>query len=199
MFESVYIDWTSPNTFSPPVHPQNISSALDFQDVQRSPPSAILLDAHSSQTTQLDSIPYLCRLLAPSKIVTGPRRCLGSSLLSTRVLTRRLACAGTSSSRTALGHLPSRLRTSADRGISMRARRRRDPVPQSSNATSARSTWWRKPSFCFQMTSSLPSLVAVSYRSPRCPARKGCRPNNYRISSRPRDTSSLAVSPWRLW
>jgi hypothetical protein len=48
--------------------------------------------------------------------------------------------AGTSSSRIALGSLPSRLRTSADQGTSMRAhRRRRDPVPQSSNVTSTRS------------------------------------------------------------
>ncbi|KAF8502934.1 hypothetical protein F5888DRAFT_1125764 [Russula emetica] len=48
--------------------------------------------------------------------------------------------AGTSSSRLALGSLPSRLRTSVDQGTSMRARRRRrDPVPQSSNVTSARS------------------------------------------------------------
>jgi len=53
----VMLSWTSPNTFSPPVDPKNVSSALDCQDVQRSSPSVLLLDAQPSWTTQLDSLP----------------------------------------------------------------------------------------------------------------------------------------------
>ena len=53
----VMSSWASPTTFSPPVHPPSVSSALDYQDVQRSPPSVLLLDAQPSRTMQLDSLP----------------------------------------------------------------------------------------------------------------------------------------------
>ena len=123
----VVSSWTSQNTFTPPVHPQSVSSAL-----QRSSPSALLLDAQPSRTTRLDSLP----LSIPAHLEDRGR--------STAVLGSRHkgidSEAGSSSSRIALGSLPSRLRTSADQGTSMRARhRRRDPVRQSSNITSARS------------------------------------------------------------
>ena len=120
--------WASPTTFSPPVHPPTVSSALDCQDVQRSPPSVILLDAQPSRTTQLDS--SLCRFppTGTSRIVAGPRRCL---VLGTRVLIRRLAphLVGLHG---ALGSLPL-YSTSADQVTSMQARRRQR------NVTSARS------------------------------------------------------------
>ena len=123
---------TSPNTFSPPVHPQSVSSALDCQDVQRSSPSVLPLDAQPSRTTQLDSLP----LSIPSHFEDCGRP---TAVLVSRHKGIDLE-AGSSSSQTVLGSIPSRLRTSADQGTSMRARhRRRDFVPQSSNVTSARS------------------------------------------------------------
>ncbi|KAI0274010.1 hypothetical protein BGY98DRAFT_997080, partial [Russula aff. rugulosa BPL654] len=124
---------TSRNTFSPQVQHQSVSSALDCQDVQRSPPSVSLLDAQASQTTQLDSFPL--SISTHLEDCGRPTAVLGSSRqkgIGSEV--------GTSSSRTALRSLPSRFCTSADQGTSMRARRRqRDPVPQSSTVTSARS------------------------------------------------------------
>ncbi|KAF8502928.1 hypothetical protein F5888DRAFT_1125714 [Russula emetica] len=159
--------------------------------------------------------------------------------------------AGTSSSRTALGSLPSRLHTSVDQGTSMRARRRRrDPVPQSGNVTSARSdlapeaflsssddfpvTTSRSNGLPLSQVSNLPdvslarkdaktqAVKRIPKSMPRPPpsrlvpelldqaiiqsdkafldeddppcasgkARKGRSPNDYRISSRPRDTLS---------
>jgi hypothetical protein len=159
--------------------------------------------------------------------------------------------AGTSSSRTALGSLPPRLHTSVDQGTSMQAhRRRRDPVPQSSNVTSARSdlapeaflsssddfpiTTSRSNGLPLSQVSNLPdvslarkdakthAVKRIPKSMPRPPssrlvpelldeaiiqsdkasldeddppcasgkARKGRSPNDYRISSRPRDTSS---------
>ena len=97
-------------------------------DVRRSSPSVLLLDAQPSRTTQLDFLP----LSIPSDLEDCGR--------PTAVFWSRHkgidSKAGTSSSRTALGSLPSRSRTSADQGTSMRARRcQRDPVPQSSNVT----------------------------------------------------------------
>jgi hypothetical protein len=159
--------------------------------------------------------------------------------------------AGTSSSRTALGSLPSRLRTSADQSTSMLPRRRRrDPVPQSSNVTRAQSdlaleaflsssddlpiTTFRNGGLPLSQISNLPGVTLarkgaktqavkrIPKSMPRSPlsrlapesldqafvqsdeasldeddppcasgkARKGCRPNDGRISSRTRDTSS---------
>jgi hypothetical protein len=240
----VVSSWTSPNTFSPPVHPPpSVSSALDCQDAQRSSPSVSLLDAQPSRTTQLDSLP----LLIPAHLEDcgRPTAVLGSRHKGID------SEAGSSSSRTALRSLPSRLRTSADQGTSMRARRRqRDPVPQSNKVTSARSDLapeaFRSSSDDFPITTSrssglplcqIPNLPDVSLArkdattqavkripksmpqpppsrlvpksldqpfiqsdeasidedDPLCAsgkARKGRRPNEYRISSRPRDTSS---------
>jgi hypothetical protein len=120
---------TSPNTFSPPVR-RSVSSALDCQDVQRSPPSVLLLDTQPTRTTQLDSLP----LSIPARLEDRGR--------STAVLGSRhkgIDSEAGSSRRTASVTLPSRLRTSADQSISMRTRhRRRDPVPQSSNVTTVR-------------------------------------------------------------
>jgi hypothetical protein len=120
----VMSSWTSPNTFSPPVLPSSVSSVLDCQDVQRSSPSVSLLDAQPSRTTQLDSLPlsisaHLEDRGRPTAVLGSRHKGIDSE-------------AGTSSSRTALRSLPSRLRTSADQGTSMRARRRqRDSGPQS--------------------------------------------------------------------
>jgi hypothetical protein len=130
----VMSSWTSPNTFLPPVHPPSVSSALDSQDVQRSfeTPSVLPLDAQPSRTTQLDSLP----LSIPAHLEDRgrPTAVLGSGHKGIDLK------AGTSSSRTALGSLSSRLRTSADQGTSMLPRRRRrNPVPQSSNVTRAQS------------------------------------------------------------
>jgi hypothetical protein len=242
----VMSSWTSPNTFLPPVHTPSISSALDCQDVQRSSPSVLLLDAQPSRTTQLDSLP----LSIPSHLEDcgRPTAVLGSKGIDSE--------AGTSSSRTALGSLPSRLHTSADRGTSMRARRRqREPVPQSSNVTSARSdlapeaflsssddsliTTSRSSGLPLSQIYNLPdvplarkdaktrAVKSILKSMPRPPpsrlvpesldqvftqsdeasldeddppcasgkARKGCRPNDYRISPRPRDTSSPDCFP----
>ena len=92
------------------------------------------VDAQPSQTTQL----YSLLLSIPAHLEDCGK--------STAVLRSRHeginSEAGTSSSRTALGSLPSGsgLGGSVDRGTSMRARRRRrDPVPQSSLVTSVRS------------------------------------------------------------
>jgi hypothetical protein len=235
------------NTFSPPVHPPSISSALDCQDVQRSSRSVLPLDAQPSRTTQLNSLP----LSIPARLEDCGR--------TTAVLGSRHKGidteAGTSSSQTVLGSLPSRLRTSADQGTLMRARRRRrDPVPQSSNVTSARSdlapeasllssdylpiTMSRSSGLPLSQISNLPGVslarkdaktlavkripelmsrpppsrlvpdsellpvdqpfiqsdeASLDEDDPPCPsgkARKGRRPDDYRISSRPRDTSS---------
>ncbi|KAF8502909.1 hypothetical protein F5888DRAFT_1123964 [Russula emetica] len=125
----VISSWTSPNAFSPPVHPPSVSSTL-----QRSSPSVLPPDTQPSRTMQLDSLP----LSIPAHLEDCGRP-TGTAVLGSRHKGIDSE-AGTSSSRTALGSLPSRLRTSAAQGTSMRARRRRrDPVPQSSNATSARS------------------------------------------------------------
>ena len=89
------------------------------------------LDVQPSQTTQLDplplSIPAQLRDRGKLAVVLGSRqRSIDSET-------------GTSSSRTALGYLLSRSRTSANQRNSMRPRRhRRDPVPESSNVPSAR-------------------------------------------------------------
>jgi hypothetical protein len=233
--------WSSPNTLSPPVHPPSVSSTLDCQDVQSSSPSVLLLDAQPSRTTQLNSLP----LSIPAHLEDRgkPTAVLGSRHKGIE------SEAGTSS-RTALGSLPSRLRTSADQGTSMRARRRRDPVPQSSNIISARSDLapeaFHSSSDDFFITTSRSSRVPLSQISnlpdvplalkdaktqivkritksmprplPSClvpelldqafirsdeasldeddspcasgKARKGRRPNDHRVSSRPRDTSS---------
>ena len=129
---------TSPNPLSesPPVHPPNISSALDCHDVQRSGPSVLLLDAQPSRAMQLGSLPsstpaHLEDCGRPTAALGSRHKSIDSDLE-----------AGTSSSRTALGSLASRFCTSesADQGTSMRARRRRrDPVPKASNIPSARS------------------------------------------------------------
>jgi hypothetical protein len=107
-----------------PAHHERLNPfSTDCQDVRRSSPSVLLLDAQPSRTTQLDSFP----LLIPSAVLGSRHKGIDSE-------------AGTSSSRTAPGSLPSRLRTSADQGTSMRARRRqRNAGPQSSNATSPQS------------------------------------------------------------
>jgi hypothetical protein len=219
------------------------TSALDCQDAQRSLPSVSLLDAEPSRTTQPDSLP----LSIPAHLEDCGK--------STAVLGSRHkgidSEAGTSSSRTALRSLPFRLRTSADQGTSMRARRRRrDLVPQSSNVTSARSdmapeafhlssddlpiTRSRSSGLPLSQISNLPDMslarkdakmqavMRIPKSMPRPPpsrlvpelldqafiesdeasldeddspcasgkAPKGSRPNDYRISSRPRDTSS---------
>jgi hypothetical protein len=224
--------WTSPNAFSPPVLPSSVSSALDCQDVQRSSPSAL-------RTTQLDLLPL--SIPAHLEDCGRPTAVLGSRHKGID------SDAGTSSSRTALRSLPSRLRTSADEGTSMWARRRRrDLVPQSSNVTSARSdkapeaflassddlpiTPSRSCGLPLSQISNLPgvslarkdaktqAVMRIPKSMPRPPpsrlvpelldqafieldeddppcasgkAPKGGRPNDYRLSSRPRDTSSL--------
>jgi hypothetical protein len=128
---------TSPNPLSesPPVHPPNISSALDCHGVKRTGPSVLLLDAQSSRTTQLGSL----SLSIPAHLEDcgRPTVALGSRQKGIDSDSE----AGTSSSRTAaLESLASRFCTSADQGTSMRARRRRrDSVLKSSSITSARS------------------------------------------------------------
>ena len=128
----VMLGSTSPDTFSPPVHPPSVSSALDCQEVERSSHSALSLDAQPSPTTQLDSVSlsiptHLEDCGRPMAVIESRHNGMDSK-------------AGTTSSQTVLGSIPSRLRTSADQSTSMRARRRRrDPVRQSSNVTSARS------------------------------------------------------------
>jgi hypothetical protein len=123
---------TSSPALSPQVHPQSVSSALDCQDVQWSLPSVLLLDAQPSQTTQLDSFPlsiptHLEDCSRPTAVLESGHKGIGSE-------------PGTSSNRTALRSLPSQFCTSADQSTSMRARhRQRDPVPQSSTVTGARS------------------------------------------------------------
>lgn len=116
---------TLPNTISLPVHPPSVPSALDCRDVQISSPSTLLLDAQPSRIPLSLSIPaHLEDCGRPTAVLGSRRKVIDSE-------------AGTSSSRTALGSL---LRTSVDQRTSMRAcRRRRDPVPQSNNVTSARS------------------------------------------------------------
>jgi hypothetical protein len=215
------------------------TSALDCQDAQRSLPSVSLLDAQPSRTTQPDSLP----LSIPAHLEDCGR--------STAVLGSRHkgidSEAGTSSSRTALRSLPSRLGTSADQGTSMRARRRqRDPVPRSSARFDKAPEAFLSSSYDFPITPSRSSGLPLSQifnlpdvslackdaktqavkripkSMPRPPpshlvpellnqafiesdeasldeddspcasgkAPKGSRPNDYRISSHPRDTSS---------
>ena len=128
----VMLNLTSPDAFSPPVHPPSVSSALDCQEVERSSHSALSLDAQPSPTTQLDSVPlsipsHLEDCGRPTAVLESKHKGIDSE-------------AGTSSSQTVLGSVSSRLRTSSDQSTSMPARRRRrDPFPQSSNVTSARS------------------------------------------------------------
>jgi hypothetical protein len=235
--------WTSPNTFLPLVHPPSDSSALDRQDIQRSSRSVLPLDAQPSRTTQLDSLPlsipaHLEDCTRPTAVLRSRHKGIDSE-------------AGSSSKRTALGSLSSRLRTSADQGILMRARRRRrGHVPQLSNVTSARPDLapeaFHSSSDVFLVTTSCSSGLPLSQISnlpdvslvrkdaktqavkripksmPRPPpsrlvpelldqafiqsnetsldeddppwasgkARKGRRPNDYRISSWSRDISS---------
>ena len=167
----------SRNTFSSQVNHQSVSSALDCQDVQRSPPSTSLLDAQASQTTQLDSFP----LSIPTHLEDcgRPTAVLGSSRqkgIGSEV--------GTSSSRTALRSLPSRFCTSAVQGTSMRARRRqRDPVPQSSTVTSTRSDLAAKTfSDDLPITTSRSRGVPLSYI-----------PNLHDVSSARKDAKTQAV------
>ena len=235
---------TLPNTISLPVHPSSVSSALDCRDVQVSSHSVLLLDAQPSRTTQLDSLP----LSIPANLEDcgRPTTVLGSRCKDIDSET------GASSSRIALGSVLPRLRTSVDRRTSMQARRRRrrDPVPQSDNVTSARSDLAQETllssSDDFPITTSrssgqplsqisnlhdvslarkdaktqavkripksmpqlppsrlVPELLDEAFiqsdgayldeYDPPCAsgkAQKGRRPNDYRISSCPRDTSS---------
>jgi hypothetical protein len=122
----VMSSWTSTDTFSLQVHLPSDSSALGFQDVQRSLSS---VDALPSQTTPLDSLPS--PIPAHLEDRGRPTAVIGSS--NNKGIDSE---AGTSSSRTALGSLPSGLGNSVDQGTSIGARRRRrDPVRQSSNVT----------------------------------------------------------------
>jgi hypothetical protein len=206
-----------------------------------------LLDSQPSRTTQLDSLPS--SISAHLEDCGKPTAVLGSRPRNKGIDSK----ASTSSSRTALGSLPSRLRTFADQGTSMQARRRqRDLVPQLSNGnvTGARSDLVPKAFLSSSddvpitmSRSSRPPLSQISNRAdvslarkdsktqavnripksiPRRPpshlvpelqdhafflsdeafldkddppcasgkARKGGRLNDYRISSRPCDTSS---------
>jgi hypothetical protein len=59
-----------------------------------------------ANAARFNSLPL--SILAPLEDHGEPTVVLGPSLLSTRISTRRLACAGTSSSRIALGSLPCR-------------------------------------------------------------------------------------------
>jgi hypothetical protein len=120
-----------------------------------------LLGTQPSRTTQLDSLPL--SISVHLEDCGKPMAVLGSRPRNKGIDSN----AGTSPSRTALGSLPSRLRTSADQGTSTRARRRRrDLVPQSSNGnvTSARSDL--VPKAFLSSSDDFPITVSHSSRLP---------------------------------